>query len=489
LFPLTGVTLPFVSYGGSSLVTSYLCLGLLLLISDQAEQEPAPLPDARPFLIFGGSLLVVLAAALILTGWWTVWRRDDLVNRHDNPRRSINDQYVKRGSLIDRNGILINSTTGKPGSLIRIYNYPWLSSVVGYTNASFGLSGLENSLDPYLRGLQGNPASLVSWSELLYGQPPPGLDVRLSLSLAIQKKADDLLKDNSGAVVIVNAHTGEILAMASHPTFDPTQLEQIWSSLITNPQTPLLNRATQGLYSPGTILGPFFLAAAYQSNFLPTVPSQLAYTFNKSTINCALDVPAASHEWSVIAGSGCPQAILSLANTMGENDVNNLYQKLGFFDEPVLPLPISNASNKTPVANIQDYILGQEGLSVSPLQMALAAAVLSNQGVRPAPRLGMAVNTLQQGWVILPTSIQPTQAIPMLQAESAANTLSISKEPLWQAVGSAQNGPGKVVTWYIGGTLPGWKGAPITIAVLLEEDNPALAKIIGQTLLESTQNP
>lgn len=101
----------------------------------------------------------------------------------------------------------------------------------------------------------------------------------------------------------------------------------------------------------------------------------------------------------------------------------------------------------------------------------------------------MAVNTPQQGWVILPTSDHPVQAIPIDQAESAALTLSVNNEPLWQSVGSAQNGPGKVVTWYIGGTLPGWKGAPIAAAVVLEESNPELARTIGQSLLEATQTP
>lgn len=489
LLPLTGVTLPFVSYGGSSLVTSFLCLSLLFLISDRPEPDPAPVANIRPYLFLSGTLLGGLVLAAGLNGWWSIWRSTDLVNRIDNPRWNINDQYVKRGSLLDRDGTLINSSQGSPGSYTRVYNYPSLGPIIGYTNPSYGRSGLEDSLDPYLRGLQANPASLVTWYDLLYGQPPPGLDVRLSLSLIIQKKADDLLKDNSGAVVVLNAQTGEILAMASHPTFDPNQLSNLWPKLVVDPKTPLLNRATQGLYSPGTILGPFFLAEAYQSNQLPALPSQLERIFNNTVVGCSLPATAANLGWPAIAGNGCPQAILTLASQMDESGVSSLYQKLGFYDTPVLPLPQATLHNKTNAVNLDNYILGQEGLSVTPLQMALAAATLSNQGERPAPRLATAVDTSQQGWIILTNNNQSVQALPISQAASAAEELAAGTEPFWQAVGSAQNGPGKIVTWAIGGTLPGWKGAPIAITVLLEQDNPILAKRIAETLLETMQNP
>jgi peptidoglycan glycosyltransferase len=134
--------------------------------------------------------------------------------------------------LLDRQNTPINLTRGETGNLSRIYLYPELAPIVGYTHPIFGQAGLEASMDSYLRGLQGNPASLIWWDRLLYGTPPPGLDVRLSLDLALQAEADRLLGDHKGAIVLLNAETGEVVVMASHPGFDPSLLDAQDNTLV-----------------------------------------------------------------------------------------------------------------------------------------------------------------------------------------------------------------------------------------------------------------
>jgi hypothetical protein len=255
------------------------------------------------------------------------------------------------------------------------------------------------------------------------------LDVRLSLQLALQAKADQLLGAHPGAIVLLNASNGEILAMASHPTFDPNRLDQEGQDLTTNLGAPLINRAAQGTYLPGTALQPLIKA-----HF----------------------------------GSAEP----------GEQELQELYEKLGLYDEPDLRMPVKPA----PLTR------ATEDMRVSPLQVALASASLSNHGTIPTPRIAMAVNTLQEGWVILPALSAPLEAIQPSAADEAARSYVVSGNPYWEHIGQAAQGK-VVVTWFLGGTLPDWQGAPLTLVVLLEENNTYLAESIGRELLRLALNP
>jgi cell division protein FtsW (lipid II flippase) len=500
LLPLTGVTLPFVSYGGSSLLISFFELLCLLLISERSEEIQGLQPEVLKAqtnlnLIISGGLMLGLVGTAAISGWWSLVRGPDLLTRTDNPRRAIADRYVKRGSILDSRGNPLAESTGASGAIQRFYPYAALGPLVGYTDSIYGQAGLEASLDPYLRGLKGYPALTLWWQYLLYGQPPPGLDVRLSLDPDLQTRADELLMGHKGALVLLNARTGEVLAMASSPGFDANQLNTTWESLVIDPSSPLLDRAAMGMYPTGNALGGFLLANAQVDPAAQYSGTDLS--------RCAM-VPTGL-TWGEVIAAGCPGPLKQLLSAMSGQDLINLFDQLGLYTAPGIPVETLSSSKPGAISDVLTYVTGENKdpgtgalLQASPLQMALAAATLSSQGVLPVPRLVMSVDTPQAGWVTLPATSQAQQALPAGTANQTAGALASSDIPIWQVVtsdkaaASSNAGTNTVypgTSWYLGGTSPDWNGVPLALAVVLEEDNPQKAQEIGRSMIQTAINP
>jgi cell division protein FtsW (lipid II flippase) len=493
LLPLTGVTLPFVSNGGSSLLVSYFELLCLLLVSSrQVETVSVELEKLKAQtnlnLLLSRGLMLGLAGIALTVGWWSLVRGPDLLTRTDNPRRAIADRDVKRGSILDRHEHPLAQSTGQPGDYVREYPYPKLGPLVGYTDPVYGQAGLEASLDPYLRGLQGYPTLTNWWEHLLYGQPPPGLNVRLSLDLDLQTKADQLLEGHKGALVFLNADTGEILAMSSSPTFDANSLSTDWERLVNDPNSPLYDRAGMGLYPSGNALGAFLLATSQKPATEQFIGSNLQ--------DCALTPEGTS--WAELIAAGCSKPVRQLVNSNNTQELLDLLDALGLFKAPTFPVETLCSARPVTISDTASYITGIKPdpasgalLQISPLQMALAAASLSNGGLRPAPQMTMAVETPQSGWVMLHVMDQPQQVLQTQEANATAQALTVRDSPIWQLVTVVRQTTGVSVaynagySWYLGGTLPEWQGASLAVAVLLEENNPQGVEKIGQMLLQS----
>jgi cell division protein FtsI/penicillin-binding protein 2 len=280
---------------------------------------------------------------------------------------------------------------------------------------------LESSLDLYFRGLRGNPPNLVWWDQLVYGTPPPGVDLRLTLDLNLQRSADEAMRGLSGAAILLDARSGDILAMASHPTYDANELGKSGASLANDRSAPLLNRASQGLYPPGDANSPLL-----------------------ATLRLAAGLPA--------------------------GDALALFGALGFNTRAILDMPAAAPTKDA------------AGILITPLHMVVAAAALSNAGLAPAPRIVLAMKPPQQSWTSWPAAESPRRIFAPENAAQTVSSFVVAGRPYWEWSSLARTNA-TVVTWYVAGTLPDLSQTPLCAVVLLEGDAIPGAQAIGRALL------
>ncbi len=483
--PLTGVTLPYVSYGGSSLVVSFAALLILLKISNHTNgNNGKSIIRQSRYGFIGTGLMLVMILEIIACSTLSFWRRDDLINRAENPRWIVYDRFVTRGDILDRNQQIIITNIGQIGEFQRAIQHVPLTPVLGYTSGTYGQTGIESSMYPYLRGLQGYPYADLFWNELLYNLPPEGLDIRLTIDLFQQRKADALLGDENGAIILLNAESGEILVMASHPYFDSTNLEENWQTLIENEDAPLINRATQGKYPPGTTLLPFIMTPLTDQINSAANPTSLL--FQNGDLPACIDNVDSIDNWQQISSLNCAEVQSRLIEKLAPETLLTLYENLGFTSKPAIRLSVAEPEDFDEIGHLAGFFMGQTDIKISPLQMAIAASALSNHGIIPAPRIVNGYQAPDGSWISLPKLTEDQTAIPQYQADYVNQLLATPEQPFWQITASEITEDGQTITWLVAGTTETWQGQPLLVVVVLESDNIEKATQIGLTLLQET---
>ncbi|GAB4468714.1 MAG: penicillin-binding transpeptidase domain-containing protein [Anaerolineae bacterium] len=445
-----------------------------------------------------GFLAAFLVIALGL-GYWGIVQRERLLIREDNPRRVLEEQRIKRGMIVDRQGVVLAETveSAETGLQVRRYPYPSAAPVVGYYSITYGVGGIEAAQDAFLRGESLVPLSQRRINELL-NRPQQGGDVQLTLDLRVQQAVDTALQGWQGAAVLVSVPDGAILAMSSQPTYDPNRLDSTWDQLRSSPAAPLVNRATQGLYQPGVILQSVLLGAALNNGSIDISTAwtgPLSAEINAMRLPCAGDARlyvrtlADAFEW------GCPAPFQAVAEALGAEQIDRALADFGLLAPPQIELTTGSAELKSPeaVTDLAMTALGQSTLTVSPLHMVQVAAAFANNGQIPPLHLLLATREPGREWQPVPPPVTPRGTI----SRSAANTVAVLMANAVEDGGAqaaaipgytvhghsgvAISGPEEQINaWFIG-FVTGPDGQTYAAAVLVENaGDAAVAARIGR---------
>ncbi|SFD84573.1 peptidoglycan glycosyltransferase [Actinopolyspora alba] len=441
--------------------------------------------------------------------------RADALRNHSGNSRTLYQQYsTPRGQIIANGKLLASSeaTDSERFKYKREYaNGPAFAPATGYFSFVYGRGGIERAENEVLSGTADSLA-LNRLQRMFSGQKQQGGNVELTLNPAMQQTAYDQLAGSGvrGSVVALNPQDGSILAMANSPSYDPNRLaslssdeqQKAWNELSEAPDDPLVDRATSTLYPPGSTFKLITAAAAletgkydYNSEVtakssikLPKVDAQLP-NYGGATCGTMPTAPL----WEAMARS-CNTAFAEVAGDIGEKKLRETARSFGFGQDLDIPMGVepSSIGDIENQAQLYQSGIGQFNVRMTPMQNAMVAAAIANDGKVMKPHLvektlapDMSVldrtDSEELGQAVSP-DIAHTIRDMMIKAEQyAGDEGKISGVQIASKTGTAEHGEGKDPHgWYV--AFAPAENPRIAVAAVVEDGGNVGADATGSKI-------
>jgi cell division protein FtsI/penicillin-binding protein 2 len=462
----------------------------------------------RRVAIFCGLLVLAL---LIRVNYVQFVQADELKNDPDNRRVAINQYASPRGDIVV-DGKPVTGHTETSGSDFKykatFKNGSMWAPVTGYASQAFGTSMLEGVEDKFLTG-DDDRLFITRTIDVLSGKEKQGGDVVTTLDAAAQKAAFNGLGDKKGAVAAIDPKTGAILALASTPSYDPSTFAgnstttdtKNWSRLKNDKDEPMLNRALRQTYPPGSAFKVVTAAAALEnglySNIDDKTDSPVPYTLPNTTTKLQNEgnIPCENATLRVALQYSCNTVFGKIGADLGRDKMVDEAKKFGFNDELFVPVRTAKSNFSTTMDKPQTALssIGQFETAATPLQMAMVASAIANDGVLKEPYMVQELRDSNNDVIeqhkdttySQPLSSENAQKLQQMMetvvTSGTGKNAKISGVTVGGKTGTAQHGVNNdknPYAWFISYAKTD-SGSPVAVAVVVEDGSANRGDISG----------